>query len=548
MSNEKKQSFMGGVTVLAISTVFVKLCGALYKIPLNNILGDKGITHFMSAYNIYAFLLTLSTAGLPLALSKLISEASATDRKNQIRRCFNTAIALFLALGIVGSAAMLIFTKELAAWMNNSLAYWPIKALGVSVVCVSVMCAYRGYAQGRQNMVPTAVSQFLEAFFKLVIGLPLAWILINQGKGLEIGAAGAIVGVSVGIIIAMLYMMLEHRKNRTTLRGTDTPQSHATILWRLLALGIPITIGQAGMSLLNLLDQKIIMGQLQSLTAKQIQLGLLSPMTTAEIEELSSALYGQYTFSSTLFNLPSSFLPAVAISLIPAISVAVTRKEHREVKRVVTTSFRLIGMLALPAGVGMSVMAGPILQLLYPAQAEAAAAATYHLQILGIASIFVCVMLLTNSIMQAHGKVSLPIYTMLIGGTVKVVINYFLVGNPDINIKGAPIGTLACYGLVALINLIVVYRMLEDKPSYFAIFFKPVLASAVMGAAAWACHGLLSRFLTGSFAAEGLATLGAIGIAVVVYLILVLALRMITAEDLKMIPKGDKIAHLLRIR
>ena len=183
MSNEKKQSFMGGVTVLAISTVFVKLCGALYKIPLNNILGDEGIAHFMSAYNIYSFLLTLSTAGLPLALSKLISEANATGHTNQVRRCFRTALALFVVLGIVGTAAMLLFTRELAAWMNNSMAYWPIKALGVSVICVSIMCAYRGYAQGQQNMVPTAVSQFLEAFFKLVVGLPLAWYFINRGMG-----------------------------------------------------------------------------------------------------------------------------------------------------------------------------------------------------------------------------------------------------------------------------------------------------------------------------------------------------------------------------
>ena len=364
MSNEKKQSFMGGVTVLAISTVFVKVCGALYKIPLNNILGDEGIAHFMSAYNIYSFLLTLSTAGLPLALSKLISEANATGRTNQVRRCFRTALVLFVALGIIGTAAMLLFTSELAAWMNNSMAYWPIKALGVSVICVSIMCAYRGYAQGHQNMVPTAVSQFLEAFFKLVIGLPLAWYFINRGMGLDIGAAGAIVGVSFGIVVAMLYMIFEQRKNRgRTLRGTDTPDSHAVILRRLLGLGIPITIGQAGMSLLNLLDQKIIMGQLQALTERQIAAGEIAAMTAAEIEKASSALYGQYTFSSTLFNLPSSFLPAVAISLIPAISVAVTRREHNEVNRVVTTSFRLIGLLALPAGVGMSVMAGPIPQV-----------------------------------------------------------------------------------------------------------------------------------------------------------------------------------------
>ena len=535
MSREKKQSFMGGVTVMAISTVFVKICGALYKIPLNNILGDEGVTHFMSAYNIYAFLLTLSTAGLPLALSKLISEADATGRRTQLRRCFNTAMGLFAVLGVAGSAAMLLFTAPLAQAVHNSLAYWPIKALGVSVVCVSVMCAYRGFAQGRQNMVPTAVSQFIEALFKLVIGLPLAWYLIHSGQPLEIGAAGAIVGVSAGTVLAMLYMIGNYRKNRRPiLWGTDVPQSYGTIVRRLLGLGIPITIGQAGMSLLNLLDQTIILGQLQNV------LGLA--------ERDAAALYGQYTFSNTLFNLPAAFLPAVAVSLIPAVSVAVARQDHREVNRVVSTSFRLIAMLAIPAGVGLSVLAGPILRLLYPARQETAQAATYHLQLLGAASIFVCLMLLTNSIMQAHGKVRLPIYTMLIGGGVKVVINYLLVGNPDINIKGAPIGTLVCYALIALINLVIVHGLLEKKPNYLLIFLKPAIASAAMGAAAWASHGLLGRFLSGGYMKESLCTLLSVGIAVVVYLILVIALRLITREDLKMVPHGEKLARLLHIR
>ena len=534
MSREKKQSFMGGVTIIAISTVFVKICGALYKIPLNNILGDEGTAHFMSAYNIYALLLTLSTAGLPLALSKLISEANATNRRTQIRRCFHTAMVIFVALGAVGSAIMLLFTRQLAAMMHNSLAYWPIKCLGVSVVCVSIMCAYRGFAQGRQNMVPTAASQFIEAFTKLVVGLPLAWYLIRSGQPLEIGAAGAIVGVSAGIVLAMLYMWWNYRKNRGPIMwGTDKPQSYGTIARRLLALGIPITIGQAGMSLFNLLDQTIIMGQLQNV------LGLG--------EREAASLYGQYTFSSTLFNLPAAFLPAVAVSLIPAVTVAVTRKDHREVNKVVTTSFRLIAMLAIPAGVGLSVLAGPILHLLYPARQATADAATYHLRLLGVASILVCIMLLTNSIMQAHGKVNWPIYTMLIGGALKVGINYILVGNPEINIKGAPIGTLVCYAVIAAMNLIIVSHLLEKKPNYPAIFAKPVLASAAMGAAAWASHGLLSRFLSGGYVKSSLCTMLAVGIAVVVYLILVIALRMITREDLKMVPHGDKLARLLHL-
>ena len=535
MSNERKQSFMGGVTVLAISTILVKICGALYKIPLGNILGDEGIAHFNTAYNIYSVLLTLSTAGLPLALSKLVSEANSVGRTNQVRRCFKAALALFVALGVVGTAAMLLFTEELAAWMNNSLAYWPIKVLGLSVICVTIMCAFRGYAQGRQNMVPTAVSQLIESFFKLVVGLPLAWYLIDRGFGLEIGAAGAIVGVTAGIVLAMLYMIWEYSRHRKEPEvGTDTPESYPVVFKRLLWLGIPITIGQAGMSILNMLDQKIIMGQLQNVLSLS--------------EEAAATLYGQYTLSSNLYNLLPAFLPAVAISLIPAISVAATRRDHREVNRVVSASFRLIAVLAIPAGVGLSVMAGPILQLLYPAKPEAAAAATYHLQILGVASIFVCLMLLTNSIMQAHNKARLPIYTMLLGGVVKVAVNYILVGNPDVNIKGAPIGTLVCYLLIAVMNLVLVWRMLEEKPNYPAYFLKPAAASAVMGAACWAVYGLASRVMGEGYLRQALATMAAIGVAVVIYLVLVIALRIITREDLKMIPKGEKLAKLLHIR
>lgn len=534
MSREKKQSFMGGVTIMAVSTIFVKICGALYKIPLNNILGDEGLTHFNSAYNIYALLLSLSTAGLPLALSKLISEANATNRRTQMRRCLNTALGIFVTVGAAGSAMMLLFTRQLAAAMNNTLAYWPIKCLGISVVCVSVMCAYRGFAQGQQNMIPTATSQLIEAFFKLVVGLPLAWWLIHNGASLEIGAAGAITGVSAGIVLAMIYMIVNHVRTRAPIMwGVDKAQSYGTIARRLLALSIPITLGQAGMSLFNLLDQVIILGQLQDV------LGLS--------EREAASLFGQYSFGSTLFNLPSSFLPAVAVSLVPAVTVAVTRKDHKEVNKVVTTSFRLIAMLAIPAGVGLSVLAGPILLLLYPARRETAIAATYHLQLLGIASIFVCIMLLTNSIMQAHGKVNWPIYTMLIGGAVKVGVNYILVGNPDINVKGAPIGTLVCYGLIAFLNLVLVSRLLEKKPNYLAIFAKPAIASVVMGLSAWASHGLISKFLHGGYIKESLCTIGAVGIAVIVYLILVIALRMITAEDLKMVPHGAKLARILHL-
>ena len=530
MSKEKKQTFLGATATLGLAVIVVKIIGALYKIPLNNILGDEGVTYFNASYKIYSFLLSLSTAGLPVALSKLVAESRALGKYNQSRRLLRLSLILFTAIGAVGTAIMFCFTGELAAMMNNSLAYAPIKALSFSVVCVCMMSAFRGYTQGSENMVPSAISQVIEAVFKLVVGLALAWYLVDAGLGLSMGAAGAIMGVTISTVLALGYMVVNHLRHRNdTPASTDVPQRYRTLLKRLLAIGIPITIGASGMSLITLIDQSLIMGRLQDV------LGLT--------ERAAAALNGQYEFSMTLFNLPSSFIPPITMSLVPAVSAALTRRDHRRVGKLVNTSLRLTTLLAFPAGVGLSVLAGPILILLYPAQYDAAVAATYHLQILGLASVFVCVMLLTNAILQAHGLAKVPILTMFIGGVVKVVANYMLVGNPDINIKGAPIGTLVCYALICVLNLICINRVLVSRPSYAQLFLKPLLATAGMAVTARAAYRLLAAPLGNS-----LATLGAIALAAVVYGVLVLALRIITREDLEMLPKGEKLAKILHVR
>ena len=530
MSKEKKQTFLGATATLGLAVIVVKIIGALYKIPLNNILGDEGVTYFNASYKIYSFLLSLSTAGLPVALSKLVAESRALGKYNQSRKLLRLSLTLFTAIGAVGTAIMFFFTEELAAMMNNSLAYAPIKALSFSVVCVCMMSAFRGYTQGSENMVPSAISQVIEAVFKLVVGLALEWYLVDAGFGLSVGAAGAIMGVTISTVLALGYMIVSHLRHRNdTPSSTDVPAPGGTLLRRLLAIGIPITIGASGMSLITLIDQSLIMGRLQDV------LGLS--------EQAAAALNGQYEFSMTLFNLPSSFIPPITMSLVPAVSAALTRRDHQRVGKLVNTSLRLTTLLAFPAGVGLSVLAGPILILLYPAQYDAAVAATYHLQILGIASVFVCVMLLTNAILQAHGQAKIPIITMFIGGAVKVVANYFLVGNPNINIKGAPIGTLVCYALITVLNLVIINRTLVNRPSYAQLFLKPFLATAGMAVTAKVSYNFLSGVLGNT-----LGTLGAIALAVVVYGVLVLALRIITKDDLEMLPKGDKLAKILRVR
>ena len=515
----KKQSFLGGAAMLAAAAVIVKLIGAAYKIPLSNILGSAGQTYFDTAYQIYNFLLTFSTAGLPLAISRMTSQAHAKGLENEKRRIFSTAIWLFFGLGLVCSVLMFFRADALARFLNNSLAATAVQALAPAVFCVCLLACMRGYTQGQGNMTPTAVSQVLEALLKLGIGLPLAWYVLHIGKTAELSAAGAIVGVTAGTAVSMLFLCAYLVTHRNRKESPDVPSSSGQIIKQILLIGVPITLSNSAMSIINIIDTKIVMGRLQN------GLGLS--------ETAAAVLNGQYRIAMNMPNMVASFVYPVTMSLIPFAAAALARKDHAEADRIISSAFRLIAILALPAGVGLSVLSTPIEQL-----------------ILGIALIFICLMILTNAILQTYGKEKLPIFTVIAGGVVKVVMNYILVGNPDISIHGAPISTLCCYLTICGLNLFFVWKYSPEKPRYTRLFGKPIVASAVMGAAAWAVCGLVARVLSGrsAYGANALATFCGILAGVVVYGVLVITLRILRAEDVKALPKGEKIAKLLRLK
>ncbi|MGI5987871.1 MAG: putative polysaccharide biosynthesis protein [Dysosmobacter sp.] len=535
--NEKRPSFLGGAAVLAAAVAIVKLIGAVYKIPLGNIIGDEGKAHFTVAYNIYNLLLTISTAGLPLAISKLTSEAHALGRENEKRKLFRTAIWLFFGLGTVFSLVMFFGSAQLASFMNDPLAFWSIRALAPAVFCVCLLACMRGYTQGQGNMTPTAVSQILEALCKLGFGLSLAWYFLQLGRGVELAAAGAILGVTIGTVMSMLFLIFYLLTHRDRTQSLDVPDSSGTLMKKVLLIGVPITLSNSAMSIITLIDSKIVLGRLESISSL--------------LPETPTALYGQYTFGMDLINLPPSFVYPVTMSLIPFAAAAMARKDNAGANRIISSAFRLIAILAIPAGVGLSVLSGPILRMLYPAQPEAAAAAGPHLQVLGIACIFICLMTLTNAILQSYGHERIPICTMIAGGITKIVMNYVLVGNPDINIHGAPISTLCCYLVICGLNLFFVWKYSPEKPKYLQLFTKPVVASVLMGVMAWAGYGLTLRVLTGgeyAYGASALATMIGIGAGVVVYGVLVIALGILRAEDLQSVPKGQKLIKLLHLK
>ena len=480
--------FLGGAALLTAAVAVSKLLGALYKIPLGNLLGSRGMGCFQAAYNVYGVLLTLSTAGLPLAMSRLIAQSRGRPRRQ--RRIFHVALALFLALGLVGSGVMLTFPRQLSGLLHNELAAPSIRVLAPALLAVCLLSAIRGYTQGQGQMLPTAVSQVVE----------------SAGK---IGAAGAMAGVTVGSLLALLVLTLRWLPS---CMGSDAPPSRREVLGQLLKIGVPITLGAGGMSFITLLDQSVAMDALQS----RLGLGL----------EEANRQYGEYAFALTLFSLPPSFLYPISVSLVPAISGALGQGDRRTARRHTRTALRMALLLALPSGIGLSVLAGPILRLLYPAQVQTAAAAAHHLRVLGLAAVCVCLMVVSGGILQAWGHEHIPVVTLLTGGAVKIAVSYQLVSDPAWGIRGAAVGTLLCYALIAGMNLLAVGRTT-------GIVFRwgvPLRTLVAVGAMAVTASGFYRMLV--HRASLPLAVLGAVAAAAAVYGGLVLLLGAVRREEL----------------
>lgn len=586
MSNQqKKNTFYGAAAFLAMTTIIVKVIGAIYKIPLTALLPDEAYGDFNAAYNIYTFFLTISTAGLPVALSKTVSECNTLGRQNQKAKVFQVAFFAFLFMGLFSFICMSVFSPIVATYvLKNEKAVFAVLALSPAVLCTCICSAFRGYAQGHMNMIPTGVSQVIEALSKMFLGLALAFIILNsaipdQDLKTRLSASGALLGVSIGSILSVVYLAFNHIRTARgeRVKSTDTPDRSKQILSRLLKLAVPITLSSCTLSIVNLIDTNLVQSQLQSVfTAIQdgltgisnsvldifpkavaifqdnlaaFQMEVLTNPDTKLNPILDSAreLYGVYSKTMSIYNLPFNLMVPFTACIVPAVSACIARRDRLGAHRTTESAMRISALIALPCGFGLFALGTPIIQLLTVGNVDETIAGPL-LSILGIASFFVCIQVVASAILQANGIINLPIITMVIGGVAKVIVSYTLVGNPKYMIFGAPVGTLTCFVVVSVLNLLIIKRLVPQPPRLMAVFVKPVIASALMAAAAWGCHGVLARVFHDSFLMNAVAVGGAILAGVVVYVILIVALRVLSKEDMEMMPKGDKIAKLLHIR
>lgn len=555
----KKQSFLHGTALLAAATAIVKIIGALYKIPLKQIIGDEGFGYFNTAYEIYSLLLLISTAGLPVAMSRMISQASALGHSNQVRRVYRTAQGLFLSLGILGSLFMTLCCKQLAQMQGQPDAYYAIACLGPCVLLICMMSTYRGFFQGQGNMIPTSVSQVLEAIVKLVVGIGLALFVMQQTGNIPMAAGGAILGVTVSCVASVLYLLWCFRKGYRQLPASSDPaQSYQSTAKQLLSIAVPITIGAAGLQLLTVLETGIYMdnitglltdGTYDSPIVKLLQQQILEKNPEISLKDLQNKvaanLKGIYNMTQTVYNLPVAFIAPITISIIPAITSHLTLQNNRGARATAESAARITGLICMPCAIGLIVLSSPVMALLGGYSGEKLELASNLMVIMGVCIIFNSVVLLTNAIMQAHNHANLPVVNMFIGGILKLAAVFILTKNPHIGIYGTPIGSFLCYTSITVLNLITMRKCINDPPAILRNMGKSLLAASIMGGAAYASYYLLSA--VANIHSNLLLCAIPIMIGAAVYFVAAIKLKAITRSDCLLLPKGDKLAKILKL-
>lgn len=527
--NYSKQ-FFSGVTILALSTFIVKVIGMLYKIPMIALLGAEGMGYFNSAYEIYSLLFVISTTGIPVAISILISESKTHGRYKTIKQIYHVSVYLLGAIGIIGTLALAVFYDELALAINNNNAALCILAISPTLFLICLSSAIRGYFQGNQIMLPTAVSQVIEALGKLLLGLGFAFIAVKKGYPVYQVAAFAVLGLSIGVALSLLFLWLfKTLKPISTNRalGTENVESRGTILKNLLKIAIPITISSTILSLTKIIDMTMILSRLSAISYSQ---------------EDANSIYGAYsTMAVSIYNLPLTLISSVVLPLVPLLTSAIEENNHSKEKNTLTVALKLTGLIAFPTGLGMAVFSKPILELLFATQVEEIEYVAPLLSILGLTIFLSAMISVTNAILQSYKSVSTPIISIAIGIIIKMILAYALIGIPQINIYGAPISTFFSTVAIVTINIFYIIKQTGKIDTIFNLFGKTFISAFISVGI-----GIVSFTLINKFYYSRLITLATIVLVAIVYIIIIIKSKAVTESEILQIPNGEKTIKILK--
>lgn len=551
-SESKQQSFMYATLIMAVSTIVVKILGLVFRIPITNLLGTVNMGYYSTAYEVYLPIYSIAMAGLPVAVARMVAQYVSENRYNDVITVFKVAKKFFAVTGFVGFVLMFGIGYIVTIIADNPNALPSMFVIAPCIIFCCILSLYRGYYEGLRNMFPTAISSLIEAISKLVLGYGFAWIVMSFYKGENRGtyaAAAAILGITVGTALAALFVFLRHKfigdyiseeKFKLAPPAVDTKE----VFKALIAISIPVVLGSLATQISGLVDVTMVQSQLNSGVANNLALFKDRYSEYLLAEEVADGnihifLYSTYrNYAYTFFNLVPTITAAVGVSALPVLTMAWTEGKKKEVKTNLESMLKVIGLIAFPAGLGLVALAPEILGMLYSTKSTEVAAPL--LRILGVAACFAGMTTPMTNLLQAIGRPGAPVKNIAVGAVIKIVVNYILVGIPEINILGAPIGTLCCYVYIAVADMICIIKYSGVLPNLYKAICKPLFAAGVCGVAAYFSNIGLSTLLNGS----RLATVGAICVAALAYIFALAVFRCITKEDVLGLPKGEKLAKI----
>lgn len=529
LTSSSGKTMLKGAAIISGAGIAVKIIGAFFRIPLTNWIGELGMSYYQVAYTIYSALLIMATAGFPVALSRMVSENVAVGRNRNAHKIFRVFICLMGGIGILLSAICFFGAEGLSNFIKNPLAASAVKAIAPAIFFVSLLSAYRGYFQGKQNMNPTALTEILEQIVRVAVGLILTGLFIK--KGLESAAAGASFGATAGAMAGLafiIFIYILHKKsiNKKISIGDQSVDETISIIKKIFIIAIPIMIGAEVVPIMNSLDMVIVLRRLQA---------------TGWSREEAQALYAIISaFCSALIALPQIFIQSIAISIVPAIASAAAKRNKADLEENVSLGYKLSLFIAAPCAFGMFFLARPILYLMYPLRLEGAETAVVPLMILSISIIFLAVYNTSTGILQAIDKQWLPVIYLIIGVLAKVPISFVTIGIKSLNIRGTCASTVIAFIVAAYLNTRAVEKHTGVKIQ-LGVYIKPILASVLMGAMALGSYKLLAMIMSAK-----IATLIAVLIGVILYVVFAVAFKVVSPSDLRMLPKGEKLNGFIR--
>ncbi len=527
-------AFVKGAAILAATGIVARIVGAVFRIVLAAMLGDEGIGLYMYAYPIYSTLLVVSTAGIPVALSKIMAEKLAYHDYQEALRVFRIAFFILTLTGLAISLFLFLGTDFFAENIVRDVqAVYPLLAISPAIFFVTIMAALRGFFQGQQNMVPTAASQMLEQVVR--VGFSIVMVLILLPVSLEFAAAGASSGAAAGgfggfLLLAVFYWRRKkYLSDQASKQIFHEPAPGVHIIKRLFRLAIPVTIGGLVIPLISLIDLAVVPRQLQ---AAGFEL------------ETARALYGQLTgMAGPVVYFPNVVALALSISLVPAISEALALGERELIRRRSAIAIKLTVLFSVPAAVGLYLLAEPITVLLFD-NAEAG----YSLAYMSWSVIPLCLYVSTTGLIQGLGRPIVPALNMFYGGLVKTGLAWFLTALPALNVGGAALATVIGLGVAAAMNLYHVYYFTGWRANLKELIALPGLAVVAMSLFVMVTFNVMIR-VAEPFMSTGqlnaVATLFAIIIGMVVYGIFLLLSGGLSRDELQMVPMVG--SHLIRL-